>query len=37
MSDNKKKYGQFYTTNYKYILSNMVIPNNVKNIVEPFL
>jgi hypothetical protein len=36
MSNNKKKYGQFYTTNYKYILSNMVIPASVKHIVEPF-
>jgi hypothetical protein len=27
---------QFYTTHYKYILQNMVIPDNVSNIVEPF-
>ena len=33
----KKQLGQFYTTNYEYILSNMDIPNNVKTIVEPFV
>lgn len=33
---NKKKYGQFMTTNYKYILKNMYIPNDVENIIEPF-
>lgn len=35
---NKKKsqLGQFYTTNYKYILQNLYIPENVTNIVEPF-
>lgn len=32
----KKKLGQFYTTNYKYIMQNMVIPKNVNIIVEPF-
>lgn len=32
----KQKLGQFYTTNYDYILQNMCIPNNVKNIIEPF-
>ncbi len=32
----KNELGQFYTTNYKYILSNMFIPNNIKNIIEPF-
>ena len=26
----KSELGQFYTTNYEYILSNMKIPNNVK-------
>lgn len=35
MSD-KQKLGQFYTTNYKYILQNFKIPNNIKNIIEPF-
>lgn len=33
----KKQLGQFYTTNYDYILSNMEIPINVKTIVEPFV
>jgi|TARA_Y100000389_G_scaffold204823_1_gene259924 site-specific DNA-adenine methylase len=32
----KNELGQFYTTNYKYILSNMFIPNNIKTIIEPF-
>ena len=32
----KSKLGQFYTTNYKYILQRLVIPSNVKDIVEPF-
>jgi site-specific DNA-adenine methylase len=33
----KSQLGQFYTTNYEYILSNMVIPEGVKNIIEPFV
>ena len=33
---NKKKYGQFYTTNYDYILQNLKIPDNINNIIEPF-
>ena len=33
----KSQLGQFYTTNYEYILSNMEIPNNVKTIIEPFV
>ncbi len=33
----KKKLGQFYTTNYNYILKNMVIPDEIKNIIEPFV
>jgi hypothetical protein len=33
---NKKNLGQFYTTNYKHILQNMYIPDNVSNIIEPF-
>lgn len=33
----KSELGQFYTTNYEYILSNMEIPNNTKNIIEPFV
>ena len=32
----KKKLGQFYTTNYEYILQGMTIPEYVKNIIEPF-
>lgn len=37
MSKNKKNLGQFYTTNYEYILSNMKIPKNVNHIIEPFV
>lgn len=33
---NKKKLGQFFTTNYKYILSDLSIPDNIKKIIEPF-
>ena len=33
----KTKLGQFYTTNYQYILKNMKIPDNIKNIIEPFV
>ena len=37
----KQELGQFYTTNYKYILSNLEVPKNImgfsiKNIIEPF-
>ena len=32
----KQKLGQFFTTNYKYIFSNLKIPNNVTKIIEPF-
>lgn len=32
----KKELGQFYTKNYDYILQNIKIPNNIKNIIEPF-
>jgi hypothetical protein len=32
----KKLLGQFYTTNYDYILQDMKIPDNIKNIIEPF-
>ena len=35
MSDNKKTYGQYYTSHYKHILQNMIIPD-VKTIIEPF-
>jgi len=33
---NKQKLGQFFTTNYKYILSNFSVPQNIKKIIEPF-
>ena len=32
----KQMLGQFYTTNHEYILQGMKIPNNIKNIIEPF-
>lgn len=32
----KQTLGQFYTTNYKYILLNLFIPINIKKIIEPF-
>jgi hypothetical protein len=32
----KQKLGQFYTTNYEYILQNLKIPDNITNIIEPF-
>ena len=32
----KKDLGQFYTTNYKYILSNFQIPKTCTHIIEPF-
>lgn len=33
----KSRLGQFYTTNYSYILQGMSVPNNVETIVEPFV
>ncbi len=36
MATRKKDLGQFYTTNYEYILSNMSIPDKVVSIIEPF-
>jgi hypothetical protein len=36
VNEKKKRLGQFYTTNHKYILQNFYIPNNVKTIIEPF-
>ncbi len=33
---NKQKLGQFYTTNYKYILQNFSIPDGITEIIEPF-
>ncbi len=35
MNQNKKKLGQFYTTNADYILQNLSIPSNVE-LIEPF-
>lgn len=35
-NDNKQKLGQFFTTNYKYILQNFTIPDNITDIIEPF-
>lgn len=32
----KKTLGQYYTTNYSYILTNINIPSYVYNIIEPF-
>ena len=36
MDNHKHNLGQYFTTNYKYILCNMIIPENVVNIIEPF-
>jgi hypothetical protein len=33
---NKKQLGQFFTTNYEYILQNFIIPDGIVNIIEPF-
>jgi hypothetical protein len=33
---NKKNKGQFYTTNNDYILDGLSIPNDIKDIIEPF-
>ena len=35
-SKHKKELGQFFTTNYKYILQHLHVPKNIKNIIEPF-
>jgi len=32
----KQTLGQFFTTNYKYILKDLSIPKSVKKIIEPF-
>jgi len=32
----KSNLGQFYTTNYEYILRNMYIPQEIHHIIEPF-
>lgn len=34
---NKKTLGQFYTTNYSYILDKMRIPRGVTTVIEPFV
>jgi len=36
MQNKKTRLGQFYTTNYDYILQNMIIPDNITTIIEPF-
>lgn len=36
MTEKKKEYGQFFTTNYKKILSGMYIPENIDTLIEPF-
>lgn len=33
----KSQRGQFYTTNYEYILSNIKIPDGITHIIEPFV
>ncbi len=35
--DTKKTLGQFFTTNYEYILSGMQLPPNIQTIIEPFV
>ena len=32
----KQKLGQFYTTNYEYILQNISVPEGITDIIEPF-
>lgn len=32
----KKELGQFFTTNYNYILKNLVIPDDIDMFIEPF-
>lgn len=32
----KQKLGQFYTTNYEYILKNLHIPKSISHAIEPF-
>lgn len=36
LNSKKSQLGQFFTTNYQYILQNFHIPANVKSIIEPF-
>jgi hypothetical protein len=37
MQKNKQRLGQFYTTNYEYILDEITIPSNITQIIEPFV
>jgi hypothetical protein len=32
----KQEYGQYYTTQYQYILQNLHIPDDIKTVIEPF-
>lgn len=34
--DKKSSLGQFFTTNFEYILQNFEIPDYIKNVIEPF-
>ena len=34
--EKKQNLGQFYTTNYDYILQNLIIPEDIETIIEPF-
>lgn len=36
MNKSKQTLGQFYTTNYEYILQNLSIPTNITTIIDPF-
>lgn len=36
MISEKQELGQFYTTNYTYILNEFTIPDNITRIIEPF-
>lgn len=36
IKDNKHNLGQFYTKNHEYILQGIKIPENIKDIIEPF-
>lgn len=36
MKSSKTKLGEFYTTNYEYILTNMRIPDDVIDIIKHF-
>lgn len=36
INKSKQILGQFYTTNHEYILQGFKIPENIKNIIEPF-